>query len=78
MTGSLSERNELDDIRQQNAGGTGMIKTELIVVDGFQLRRTWSDTGFMIERDGAVCTQRQICPWNMKARTRSSVLVKES
>ena len=55
-----------------------MIKTELIVVDGFQLRRTWSDAGFMIERDGAVCTQRQICPWNMKARTRSSVLVKES
>ena len=31
-----------------------MIKTELIVVDGFQLRRTWSDAGFMIERDGAV------------------------
>ena len=30
-----------------------MIKTELIVVDGFQLRRTWSDAGFMIERDGA-------------------------
>ena len=31
-----------------------MIKTELIVVDGFQLRRTWSDAGFMIERDGAM------------------------
>ena len=30
-----------------------MIKTELIVVDERQLRRTWSDTGFMIERDGA-------------------------
>ena len=31
-----------------------MIKTELIVVDERQLRRTWSDAGFMIERDGAV------------------------
>ena len=31
-----------------------MIKTELIMVDERQLRRTWSDTGFMIERDGAV------------------------
>ena len=30
-----------------------MIKTELIMVDGRQLRRTWSDAGFMIERDGA-------------------------
>ena len=30
-----------------------MIKTELIMVDERQLRRTWSDTGFMIERDGA-------------------------
>ena len=29
-----------------------MIKTELITVDERQLRRTWSDTGFMIERDG--------------------------
>ena len=30
-----------------------MIKTELIMVDDRQLRRTWSDAGFMIERDGA-------------------------
>ena len=30
-----------------------MIKTEMIMVDGRQLRRTWSDAGFMIERDGA-------------------------
>ena len=30
-----------------------MIKTELIMVDERQLRRTWSDAGFMIERDGA-------------------------
>lgn len=30
-----------------------MIKTELITVDNRQLRRTWSDVGFMIERDGA-------------------------
>ena len=30
-----------------------MIKTELITVDNRQLRRTWSDAGFMIERDGA-------------------------
>ena len=34
-----------------------MIKTELIMVDGRQLRRTWSDTGFMIERDGAVYSE---------------------
>ena len=34
-----------------------MIRTELIVVDGFQLRRTWSDAGFMIERDGAVYSE---------------------
>ena len=31
-----------------------MIKTELITIDNRQLRRTWSDAGFMIERDGAV------------------------
>ena len=30
-----------------------MIKTELIMIDERQLRRTWSDAGFMIERDGA-------------------------
>ena len=30
-----------------------MIQTELIMVDGRQLRRTRSDAGFMIERDGA-------------------------
>ena len=34
-----------------------MIKTELIMVDKRQLRRTWSDAGFMIERDGAVYSE---------------------
>ena len=34
-----------------------MIKTELIMVDGHRLRRTWSDAGFMIERDGAVYSE---------------------
>ena len=34
-----------------------MIQTELIMVDDRQLRRTWSDTGFMIERDGAVYSE---------------------
>ena len=34
-----------------------MIKTELITVDNRQLRRTWSDVGFMIERDGAVYSE---------------------
>ena len=34
-----------------------MIKTELIMVDGHQLRRTWSDADFMIERDGAVYSE---------------------
>ena len=32
-----------------------MIKTELITER--QLRRTWSDAGFMIERDGAVYSE---------------------
>ena len=34
-----------------------MIKTGLITVDNRQLRRTWSDAGFMIERDGAVYSE---------------------
>lgn len=34
-----------------------MIKTELIMVGERQLRRTWSDTGFMIERDGAMYSE---------------------
>ena len=29
-----------------------MIKTEIIAINGRQLQRTWSDSGFMIERDG--------------------------
>ena len=34
-----------------------MIKTELIMVDERQLRRTWSDAGFMIEREGSVYSE---------------------
>ena len=34
-----------------------MIQTELITVDERQLRRTWSEAGFMIERDGAVYSE---------------------
>lgn len=34
-----------------------MIKTELIMVDERQLRRTWSDAGFMIERDGVMYSE---------------------
>lgn len=34
-----------------------MIQTELITVDNRQLRRTWSDVGFMIERDGAMYSE---------------------
>lgn len=34
-----------------------MIKTELIMVDERQLRRTWSDAGFVIERDGAMYSE---------------------
>ena len=30
-----------------------MIKTEIITINGSQLQRTWSDAGFLIERDGA-------------------------
>ena len=34
-----------------------MIKTELITADERQFRRTWSDAGFIIERDGAVYSE---------------------
>ena len=34
-----------------------MIKTELIMVDGCQLRRTLSNAGFIIERDGAMYSE---------------------
>ena len=34
-----------------------MIKTELIMVDERQFHRTWSDAGFMIERDGAMYSE---------------------
>ena len=34
-----------------------MIQTELITVDDRQLRRTWSDAGFMIERDGEMYSE---------------------
>ena len=34
-----------------------MIKTELIMIDDRQIRRTWSDAGFMIERDGAMYSE---------------------
>ena len=34
-----------------------MIKTELITIDNRQLRRTWSDVGFMIERDGVMYSE---------------------
>lgn len=30
-----------------------MIKTEIITINGRQLQRTWSDAGFLIERNGA-------------------------
>lgn len=30
-----------------------MIKTEIITINGRQLKRTWSDAGFLIERNGA-------------------------
>ena len=30
-----------------------MIQTEIVTILGKQFRRTWSDAGFMIERDGA-------------------------
>ena len=30
-----------------------MIKTEIITINGRQLQRTWSDAGFLIQRDAA-------------------------
>ena len=34
-----------------------MIQTELIMVDGRQLRRTWSNASYMVERDGAMYSE---------------------
>ena len=34
-----------------------MIQTELIMVDGRQLRRTWSDASYMVERDGVMYSE---------------------
>lgn len=34
-----------------------MIQTEIITINGKQFRHTWSDAGFMIERDGAVYSE---------------------
>ena len=34
-----------------------MIKTELIMIDERQLRRTWSDAGYMIGRDGVLYSE---------------------
>ena len=34
-----------------------MIKTEMIMIDNRQLRRTWSNAGFMIERDGEMYSE---------------------
>ena len=34
-----------------------MIKTEMIMIDNRQLRRTWSDLGVMIERDGEMYSE---------------------
>ena len=34
-----------------------MIQMELITIDERQLRRTWSDAGYMIERDGVVYSE---------------------
>ena len=34
-----------------------MIQTEMITVDNRQLRRTWSDLGVMIERDGEMYSE---------------------
>ena len=30
-----------------------MIKTEIIIINGVQFKRTWSDADYLIERDGA-------------------------
>ena len=34
-----------------------MIKTEMIMADNRQLRKTWSDAGFIIERDGEMYSE---------------------
>ena len=30
-----------------------MIKTEIIIINGVQFKKTWSDADYLIERDGA-------------------------
>ena len=30
-----------------------MIKTEIIIINGVQFQKTWSDANYLIERDGA-------------------------
>ena len=34
-----------------------MIQTETITINGKQFQRTWSDVGYMIERDGALYSE---------------------
>ncbi len=53
-----------------------MIKTELIVADERQLRRTWSDAGFMIERDGAMYSEAVDPAEFNRVYTETDILIK--
>ena len=55
-----------------------MIKTELIMVDERQLRRTWSDTGFMIERDGAMYSEAVDSAEFDRAYTETDILIDDT
>ena len=57
MFGNIPERNKLDNLRISYTGGTLMIVTEIINIDGRELTRAYSDAGYYIERDGALYSE---------------------
>lgn len=57
MFGNIPERNKLDNLRISYTGGTLMIVTEIINIDGRELTRAYSDAGYYIERDGAMYSE---------------------
>ena len=57
MFGNIPERNKLDNLRISYTGGTLMIVTEIINIDGRELTRAYSDAGYYIERDGVMYSE---------------------
>ena len=57
MFGNIPERNKLDNLRISYTGGTLMIVTEIINIDGRELTRAYSNAGYYIERDGVMYSE---------------------